>query len=299
MGEFLLEDYYRIIFENSMDAIMLTSPDGSVFRANPAACQMLQRTEDEICQIGRSGIADMEDPRLEEALKERSKNGKIRTELTFIRKDGSKFPVDLTSSIIIDTQGLMWTAMIVRDISKIKQIEVELRRAQEETDYLSTYDYLTSVLNRRGFINKLNHEINLAKLGKKPLCLVLIDLDSFKKINDSHGHTIGDLALKNLTKQLVAHLRSYDILGRYGGDEFIVCLPNTQINEAIDISERLRSQIEQMEIEHASISIKMTASIGVAFYDYTSNEDIDSLITRADNNMYRAKINNNCVYVVK
>ncbi len=109
---------YRAIFENSLDAILLTIPDGTILEANPAACRMLGRTADEITRIGRKGIVDMSDLRLKKGLEERDKNGKASGELTMIRADGTKFPVEVSSVIYQDENNTKKASMIARDITK-------------------------------------------------------------------------------------------------------------------------------------------------------------------------------------
>ncbi len=122
------EERYHAFFDSSMDAILLTSPDGSIQAANPAACKMLGRTEAEICALGRDGLVDTKDPRLETLLTERIRTGKASGELTMFRKDGSPFPVDVSSALFRDNQGEVHTSMIVRDITERKHGEELLRR---------------------------------------------------------------------------------------------------------------------------------------------------------------------------
>ncbi|MBN1368037.1 MAG: PAS domain S-box protein, partial [Dehalococcoidales bacterium] len=121
------EEKYRSLYENSYDAILLTIPDGSILSANPAACLMFGRSEQEICQVGRNGIIDVTDPRVAIALKERERTGKFEGELTFVRKDGTKFPGVLSSKVFYDFQGNPRTSMIIRDITERKQAEDKLR----------------------------------------------------------------------------------------------------------------------------------------------------------------------------
>jgi len=127
------EERYRSIFENSDDAIMLTAPDGSIFKANPAACRMFGRSEAEIVQAGRKGVMDSTDPRLAAALEERKRTGKFRGELTFLRGDGKKFPGEITSIVFHDKDGQPRTSMIIRDITERKHAEEALK--QSETKY--------------------------------------------------------------------------------------------------------------------------------------------------------------------
>jgi len=127
---------FRTIFENSMDGLFLTAPDGRILAANPAACEMLGRSEAELCQIGRSGVVDVQDPRLPSMLEERARTGKARGELAFFRKDGTRFEAELTS-VVFDTVDGPRTSMIVRDITERKQAEEEIRRHLQEMTLLN------------------------------------------------------------------------------------------------------------------------------------------------------------------
>jgi PAS domain S-box-containing protein len=121
------EARYRALFDNSVDAVLLTAPDGRILAANDAACRMLGRTEEEICQLGRNGIVDTSDPRLPAALEERARTGKFKGELTCVRKDGTKIPGEISSAVFQDQDGHARTSMIIRDITERKQAERALR----------------------------------------------------------------------------------------------------------------------------------------------------------------------------
>jgi len=147
------EERYRLILENSLDAILLTSPDGKIISANNAAEVMFQRTEKEICEIGTNGIVDITDPRFSELLQERASNGKVAGELNMIRKNGDKFPVEISSTIFNDKNGKLLTSMIIRDITKSKMTMAALEASENrlrnlfnamkdivfEMDYNGTY----------------------------------------------------------------------------------------------------------------------------------------------------------------
>lgn len=119
------EEKYRSFFVHSMDGILITVTDGEILAANPAACGMFQMTEEEICQAGRFGIVDPEDQRVAAAIKERQKNGQVKAEITFMRKDGSKFPGEVTSSVFTNAAGEERTSMILRDLSEKESAEQE------------------------------------------------------------------------------------------------------------------------------------------------------------------------------
>ena len=128
----------------------------------------------------------------------------------------------------------------------------------------------------------LGLEINVAKLG-------------FKVINDTYGHQAGDYVLGRFCDCITQSLRSYDFLGRYGGEEFIVCLPNTNLTEATKVAERMRWEVEQLEIVNDFLHISITASFGVSHLNYMSQESLDSFISRTDGAMYNAKSKRNLV----
>jgi len=118
---------YRAFFENSMDAILLTSPDGKIHSANQAACSMFEYTEDELIKLGRSAVEDFTDPRLSVLLAERQLKGKAQGEVTFIRKDGTRFPAEISTSLFQSKEGFERSSMIIRDITERKKIQNELK----------------------------------------------------------------------------------------------------------------------------------------------------------------------------
>lgn len=123
---------YRLLFENCMDGIMKTSPDGSILDANPAACKIFGRTREEIIAVGREGLIDTGDPRLPVLVEQRRLTGKAHGELTGRRKDGTLFPVEFSSVVFENPQGQSRTCLIIRDISERKTAETERERLIEE-----------------------------------------------------------------------------------------------------------------------------------------------------------------------
>ena len=125
------EEQYRLLFENSGEAILVTQQDGQILSANPAACRMYGRSEDEIRKLGRAGLTDVTDPRLKSALEERRKTGKFSGELNLLRKDGTVFPAYLSSVVFRDSQGNERTSMFVNDMTERKRAEEALRESEE------------------------------------------------------------------------------------------------------------------------------------------------------------------------
>jgi len=293
------DKYYRFAFENSLDAILLTRPNGSVIRANNAACLMFDRTEDEICQLGRYGIVDINDPRLCDALKERDEKGEAKVELNFVRKNGEIFPVYVTSKLFNDDNNEVWSVTIIKDISNEKYSQIVIDKLHEDTLYLANHDYLTDALNRRGFMDVLQVELTRSERENTCCGIALIDIDYFKEVNDQYGHIIGDSILQDMVLILKECLRPYDSIGRFGGDEFIVCLPNLNKEYVQVIGERLRSRIEQESFNKESQSIHLTISIGIKIIkpEVIKNIDINQFVSDVDHLMYQAKRHRNLVYI--
>ena len=139
--------FYRSVFEHSMDAVLLTAPDGTVHAANPAACQLFGRTEEEICKAGRAGLVDPSSPHLGDLLAERTRTGEMRGELIFIRGDGTRFPGEISSRRFIDDRGVERTVMIVRDLTEQKRTTAALHESQLLLDSVvnSTKELIWSV----------------------------------------------------------------------------------------------------------------------------------------------------------
>lgn len=179
------------------------------------------------------------------------------------------------------------------DVTELVEARVQAEKAREEAEYHATTDYLTKLLNRRSIMERLETEHNRAMRDKASLSIILCDLDRFKKINDSYGHQIGDVVLQEVATCISSLCRPYDFAGRYGGEEFIVCLPGTTLDQAVAVAERIRLgiQIKSISVPNQGKNqcLKTTASFGVASVDYLADTDVDFLINRADGALYRAK----------
>jgi diguanylate cyclase (GGDEF)-like protein/PAS domain S-box-containing protein len=166
----------------------------------------------------------------------------------------------------------------------------ELKRLQRLLEKQAHTDHLTGVYNRGYFIARAEQELNRAARYDSPLSLLMLDLDFFKQVNDRHGHKMGDNVLKKLGEVCQQSLREADIIGRLGGEEFAVLLPETGPNEARETAERLRLLIDAIRVplEHGSLPLRITVSIGVAVLA-TREDNLDMLLERADQALYLAK----------
>jgi diguanylate cyclase (GGDEF)-like protein len=169
----------------------------------------------------------------------------------------------------------------------IKVKEIELKAVIAQAEEVSHVDELTCLPNRRQIVKTLQREVDRAERYKMPLSISMIDIDHFKKVNDSYGHVVGDYALARLANMLQEAVRDPDTVGRYGGEEFLVVLPNTQLMNAAGQAARLCKRIRETDIESKKI-FRLTVSIGVAEYRH-GQENWQKFLSRADLALYDAK----------
>jgi hemerythrin len=172
---------------------------------------------------------------------------------------------------------------------KIQERTSALSRANEKLKELASTDSLTGVLNRRAFIESAKSVFDLADRYQRPLSMLMIDVDHFKRVNDNFGHQAGDIVLLRLCELIQKKLRGLDIIGRVGGEEFAVILPETGLEQTAQITERLLQSVreENIEIEQAA-TVSVTISIGVATVPPLV-PDVDSAMMEADRALYQAK----------
>ncbi len=191
-------------------------------------------------------------------------------------KDGRIFERDYFPIFIKKNyRGHAW---LYKDITEKSLMEKKLIK-------MATTDALTEAYNRRKFHDELNKHIDLSKRYGGELSLILFDIDNFKAVNDNYGHHAGDEVLKKISQTILKSRRKVDIFGRWGGEEFIILLPKTGLNNAIIIAERFRIQIKELQFE--SLDYSITASFGVSQYS-VKNTDNDFII-KADEALYEAK----------
>ncbi|WP_214001040.1 GGDEF domain-containing protein [Arsukibacterium sp.] len=166
------------------------------------------------------------------------------------------------------------------------RLETEVKKRTAQLEKMATTDELTDLINRRETMRVLDVEMSRASRQQAALCIMMLDLDDFKAINDTFGHQIGDQTLKTAATCCLQQLRKTDYVGRIGGEEFLIILPDTSINSAIELAERIRLSLQQYTTANDSIP-PCTASIGVA--QSRTTDTSASLIQRADDALYRAK----------
>lgn len=181
---------------------------------------------------------------------------------------------------------------ITAELEKIKRSlaikETELRAVIAQADEVSHTDSLTFLPNRKSIISDLQREMIFSDRYGAPLAISLLDIDHFKNVNDEHGHVAGDEVLRKLAMELRDHIRHPDVIGRYGGEEFLVVLPHSTIKAAAEQAERLRRHVESLAIRFNDAEIRLTVSLGIAQYKI-HREDWQAFLSRADAALYEAK----------
>ena len=180
------------------------------------------------------------------------------------------------------------SAEVARLQEEIVAIEEQLAVKTNELEQLAYYDVLTGLYNRRSILEKLNEWLRHVRRYKGALSVVMLDIDYFKQVNDVHGHRVGDSVLADLAEFMRRSVRQTDLVGRYGGEEFLIILPRTDAAGAATMAGRVCEALRGAPLHDAEGgALQVTASLGAA--EYCEGDDEDSLISRADAALYRAK----------
>ena len=180
------------------------------------------------------------------------------------------------------------TVIILHDVTEQKAMEKKLRQ-------MATTDSLTGIYNRGWYLSLTSEEIKRSKRSGLPLSLILVDIDNFKRINDTYGHHVGDSVIKKACAVFQEQLREYDILGRLGGEEFGITMIDCDLQKAANIADRLRTVVSSSSMQISSAVLEFTISLGVAEYR-ALDQNVGSVLRRADHALYEAKNNGrNCV----
>ncbi len=178
---------------------------------------------------------------------------------------------------------------------RIVDLQMDLLQAREELRDRANKDLLTMLPNRSAICTSLEQELARSHRDHRTVGIILLDIDHFKKINDTHGHFAGDAVLREAATRLRGNMRTYDQVGRYGGEEFLVILPNCDLEQAEHQAERMRQRLQSASMMVDGVELRVSASFGVTVSD-GSNRSMDSLVRVADEALYRAKANGrNCV----
>ncbi|WP_147535531.1 sensor domain-containing diguanylate cyclase [Bacillus marasmi] len=289
---------FQTIFEKAGIGVSLIDENGRPVMVNPKLLEMLGYSEEELTSLTLNDISVPDDAKVNYDLLHQLVNQEIDSytlEKRYIRKDGQIVWGEVTSSLFPNNEGdLTYVIGMVNDITERKETEQKLIELNQELEYRSNRDGLTGIANRRSFDEQLLIELKIAKKFKQSLSLILIDIDFFKKYNDTYGHINGDNCLKSVAKVLCGITELPICLpARYGGEEFAIIVPNSNMKDAVIIGEKVRALVEELELPHiqSDISPFVTISVGIATIVPDVHSTPEDIIHQADQALYQAKLN--------
>ena len=276
------EKRYRTLFQDTRDAMNITTRDGQVLDANQSFLELFGYSREDLAGLNAKElyVDPVDRRRFQEEIE---RKGSIRDyEVKLCKKDGSEMDCLVTSTVRRGEDGrVLGYQGFIHDVTERKQVEETIRR-------LAYYDALTGLPNRTLFGDRLTVAVARARRNRRRLAVMLLDLDHFKDVNDSLGHPVGDQLLQAVGERLTGLLRRSDTVCRMGGDEFLVLLEG--ISEMEDVAKVAEAILERLRepVVVKTHELQVTTSLGIAVYP-EDGEDGDTLIRNADIAMYRAK----------
>ncbi|WP_404376874.1 diguanylate cyclase [Vreelandella aquamarina] len=268
--------------------ICITDPQGHFEMVNPAYCQFYGYQEEELLGQHFTLVVPeayrMQVSQLHDEFIRGDENYELRQEWEVRCNNGETRTIITEAARIEGDDGKPRKVTFIVDITQRKRLEERLTQANERLEYLAHHDELTGLLNRRQGLAKLEEALERCRRYGNQLSIVMFDLDNFKNVNDTYGHSTGDSVLQEVTQVVNQQLRSTDSQVRLGGEEFLIIMPEVNAEAAHTAMERIRQQVEQTTYtEH---QLTMTLSAGIACYVEASST---RMLDRADKAMYQAK----------
>ena len=287
-----------LLVENLRDGIMVLDSSNRIVDFNPALATILKLTYDQLIGKPVDGVCEAM-PILREICQQDS-SGTFETHLSF---HNTVTYYEINSSTIQDKRASFIGRLIeIRNITDLKTTELKLREANKQLtnqideieklrlqmEEMAIHDSLTGLFNRRTLGNFLEREIAQAQRSSKPLVVVLMDIDHFKNINDEFGHQAGDRVLIELGQLILENTRQSDFACRFGGEEFVIVIPEIEIPDALRRIDQLRESVNQRTFIFSQQRMHITLSAGIAVYPQ-NGETTDTLLFAADQALYAAK----------
>ncbi|MBX9971427.1 GGDEF domain-containing protein [Cytobacillus firmus] len=278
-------DLFNQAFFFAPIGMAIVSLEGKWIKVNHALTKITGYTEDELLTTNFQNLTYPKDLDTDLSYTQELVEGRrdsFEMEKRYVHKSGKIVWVLLSVSIVREGNKPLFLISQIQDITDRKNSERILKQ-------MAHYDFLTQLPNRRLFEERLNHAIESADFNKGLVAVMYLDLDGFKQINDTFGHDLGDLLLKEVASMLTSCTENKDTVARLAGDEFTILLPETTIDNAKQVAERIIDTLSDA-VSVQNIVISITPSIGIAFCD-DYNVDVRNLLKYADGAMYQAKQN--------
>ena len=283
-----LSQWNELLLNSAGEGIYGVGQGGALTFINPAALAVLGFSKEEVLgknvhQVIHHHYQDGTPYPQEECPIYLTRQDGIRRQVeeVYFRKNGDSFPVQMTVTPMHERGKIMGVEVVFQDISSRKKMEQELTR-------LATTDPLTGVANRRRFLEQMEMELARVRRFGTQAAFLMVDVDHFKKINDTHGHAMGDEVLRHLADLSLAQLRRIDLFGRLGGEEYGILLPGTDQIGALQVAEDFRRIVEASPLQTNQGTVPFSVSIGATAFD-RSDKTPDQVLARADAALYRAK----------
>lgn len=280
------EERFRSTFNAAAIGMALVSLEGRFTQVNDALCHIVGYTAAELQHKTFQDITHPDDLEADLAYAQELLDGtrtSYQMEKRYFHKDGHVIWVLLSGAAVRDSNG-----KVLYFIAQIEDI-TERRQMLEQLDRQANEDYLTGLYNRRYFMERGQQELAREQRFGDTLSLLMLDIDHFKSINDTHGHKAGDIVLQKLSEIMRETLRTFDLIGRLGGEEFAIMLPETDLQKACEVAERLRAQVAGTGVVlEAGLPLHFTVSIGVVALT-EKDINLDILLNQADKALYQAK----------
>lgn len=283
------EAKFRGLVSQSLVGIVIIE-DGKFSYSNAKFDEIFGYSADEVRELGLLDIATKNDrPLVAENIRKRLSGEVERVDYVShgLRKNGAVIDIEIHSSAM-EIGGKLALISLIIDVTERARAEREVQALQERLRDQSTHDALTGLYNRRYLEDTLGRELTSAERHGHPLSVIMGDLDHFKSVNDRYGHLAGDEVLRVFGGLMKQHARGSDIYCRYGGEEFLLVLPQMPEDKAVERAEQLRSAMVATPVLYGETPIMVTASFGVATFPRDGRTG-DELITAADNALYAAK----------
>jgi len=276
------KETFEAIFNGGKESIAILDMESNFLDVNPAYIEMTGMSKTQLLNTSCLALTHVDDiESTKKAIEEVLKVGYIKNfEKDCYINENRVININMSISIINNPKRLL---INVRDVTDLKKTEEKLK-------LLASTDPMTKLYNRRSFTKISEHTLDLSKREKQKLSIIMLDIDKFKNINDSYGHQVGDDVIITLADKLIELQRKSDITCRYGGEEFVILLPNTSLDGAKIVAEKIRERIERLRIKLPSNEdLSFTISLGISQVDLENVNNIEIALKKADDALYEAK----------